>query len=153
MMKKISEIILLVSKVILSIIYILLCLYTVTYCSFCSIGFVNDIFYSPGMIGFQNMFLDVSRGMIGFYMPLMLIGGISCLTLVAMYRKMANVYLPLLCSLIPHIIVIFTLRYSPFELCKTPLKYAYWLMIIGVLAIIVYLIWLLIKRVDNKITA
>ncbi len=139
-------------KTILFTIYDLLCLYTVTFCAYSSVGFVSSILCRTK---FADYMLEMNDWYPTFYIMAVIVGGACCIFLCIEYSKQPKVFAPLLTSLFIHPIVIFTMPYSAPILndvfnsnlfVEHGLKYLYWFFVACAIATIVYSIVILIKE-------
>ena len=131
-------------KTILFTIYDLLCLYTVTFCAYSSVGFVSSILCRTK---FADYMLEMNDWYPTFYIMAVIVGGACCIFLCIEYSKQPKIFAPFLVSLLMHPIVIFTMPYSAPILndvfnsnlfVEHGLKYLYWVFIACTLAVIVY---------------
>ena len=124
--------------------YCLLCLYSLTYCCYCSIK--NIRFFLLKFLDFKNLFLEIDRGMmINFYFPLLFLGIISVIILLIKYKKNK----PMIASLIITTLIIFTVVYTfsidDSAIFCSNIKYWYWLFCLLLSVNIIYSVQFFIR--------
>lgn len=139
-MEKTKKILLISSQFL----YCLLCLYSLTYCCYCSIKNIRSLLLE--FRDFKNLFLEIDRGMIGFYFPLLFLGMIAIIILLIKYNKIKPMIVSLIITTLIIFIVVCTFSVDDSSIFHSNIKYWYWLFCLILSANILYSVQFFVRN-------
>ncbi len=139
-MQSVFNVVRTVCKVIFTIPYVVLTLYTIIFCSYHGIRpiydfFHTDFFRSGAGYTFREM-ISVNDASVFLYLLIFLVGIISLIALMIMNRREKKIFTALILSIIPLTITWITLPVNYLD----DMKYLYWLFIAWCVATLLFLI-------------
>ena len=124
--------------------YCLLGLYSFTYCCYCSIKPTRFLFLK--FSDFKNLFLEIDRSMLMFFVPLAFLGIIAVIILFIKYKENKPMTVSLIITTLIIFIVVYTFSIDDSTIFYSNIKYLYWLFCLLLSVNIIYSIQFFIKN-------